>query len=342
MQADRGTYRSIIISRTDSIGDVVLTLPMAAVLKAKYPDCKITFLGRKYTQPIVDLCQSVDAFLDWDAVKELEADEQKKAFSNVDADVIIHVFPVKEIAELAKKVSIPLRVGTSHRLYHLTSCNKLINLGRKNSDLHEAQLNLKLLKPLAIDSDQDKDTISELYGYKQPGFVSSTIRELVDPNRFNLILHPKSKGSAREWGLDNYSKLIEALSVDKFKIFVTGTSDEGEMLKELVKQHNYITDLTGKLDLEELISFINLADGLVAASTGPLHIASSLGKHALGIYAPMRPIHPGRWAPLGEKAKVFVADKVCDDCRKLESCNCMLNILPSELSEYLLSIASTK
>ena len=342
MRTDRDAYRNIIISRTDSIGDVVLTLPMAACIKAQYPDCQVSFLGRKYTQPVVEQCISIDKFLDWDSIVKLRLDEQKEALAQEKADVIIHVFPEKEIAELAKKVSIPLRVGTSHRLYHLTTCNKLINLGRKNSDLHEAQLNIKLLKPLGIDSNLEKESIPNLYNLKEPGFVNSSIREAIDTARFNLILHPKSKGSAREWGLDNYSKLIEMLSVDDFKIFVTGTAEEGEMLNELVNRHNYITDLTGKLSLDELISFINLADGLVAASTGPLHIASALGKHAMGIYSPMRPIHPVRWAPLGENAKVFVAEKVCEDCRKMDSCACMTGILPSEVNEYLLSIASSK
>ncbi len=37
---------NIIISRTDSIGDVVLTLPVAAVLKKYFPEIKIGFMGK--------------------------------------------------------------------------------------------------------------------------------------------------------------------------------------------------------------------------------------------------------------------------------------------------------
>ena len=37
----------IILSRTDSIGDVVLTLPMAAALKQSFPGCTVVFLGPK-------------------------------------------------------------------------------------------------------------------------------------------------------------------------------------------------------------------------------------------------------------------------------------------------------
>ena len=36
--------KKIIISRTDAIGDVILTLPICGILKMYYPDCKIVFL----------------------------------------------------------------------------------------------------------------------------------------------------------------------------------------------------------------------------------------------------------------------------------------------------------
>jgi hypothetical protein len=41
-------------------------------------------------------------------------------------------------------------------------------------------------------------------------------------------------------------------------------------------------------------------------------------------------MHPGRWAPLGPKAKVFVLDKVCDDCKGPgHPCACIMAIKPS-------------
>lgn len=64
------------------------------------------------------------------------------------------------------------------------------------------------------------------------------------------------------------------------------------------------------MNLKQFISFIAAADGLIAASTGPLHIAAALGKVALGIYPPIKPMHPpGRWAPLGKNASYLVLEK---------------------------------
>jgi heptosyltransferase III len=62
------TPSSIIISRTDSIGDVVLTLPMCGILKEKFPSAKIIFLGKGYTEAIVNACQFVDEFMNWDLI----------------------------------------------------------------------------------------------------------------------------------------------------------------------------------------------------------------------------------------------------------------------------------
>ena len=151
-----------IISRTDSIGDVVLTLPMAGLLKQLYPDSFIYFLGQTYTQPIVECCNMVDAFLDWSKIKKESFKEQIMFFQSLLADEIIHVFPKKEIAKLAKKTKIPVRIGTKNRWYHWLYCNKLIKLSRRKSNLHEAQLNCKLLPNF---SDKEVPSLEELRSF---------------------------------------------------------------------------------------------------------------------------------------------------------------------------------
>jgi ADP-heptose:LPS heptosyltransferase len=356
--------KRIIISRTDNLGDVILTLPMAGILKQEIPGCYILFLGKKYTRPILDACTYVDEFLDWDEIKEMwDVGCEMRDNEKFQADVILHVFPVKDIQKLAKTSRIPMRIGTSHRWYSWLYCNKLVHYSRKKSDLHEAQLNLKLLEPLGITKEFTLSEIASFYGLTKltssrvdeltssstyqltsaPAhqLISSSARQLVSSQPigvFNLILHPKSKGSAREWGLDNFSRLIGLLPEDKFRIFITGTREEGALMKDFLYLHrNRVTDMTGKLSLAELLSFINSCDGLVAASTGPLHIAAALGKRAIGLYAPMRPIFPERWAPLGKNSTFLVLDKKCNACRKSGDCVCIRAIRPEEVAEKLMS-----
>ena len=329
--------QKIILSRTDSIGDVILTLPMAGILKEMFPQCKIIFLGSNYTRKVVALSDHVDEFLSWDTILKQEGTDKKiEYFKEIGADTIIHVFPNKKIAHLSKKAEIQNRIGTGGRLYHYFNCNKLVRFSRKRSDLHEAQLNLKLLQPLGWNKELSLNEIAAYYGLNKKPTLSKEFRILIDPQKTNLILHPKSKGSAREWGLDNFEKLIDLLDKKKYKIFVTGTESEGKLLREKISFTDYnCTDLSGKMSLQQLIAFIDKADGLVAASTGPLHIAAALGKLAIGIYPPIKPMHPGRWAPLGSKAKYIVRQKECNDCKNGNTCYCMAEIEPQKVLQIL-------
>lgn len=322
--------QNIILSRTDSIGDVVLTLPVAAVLKKHFPGIKIGFLGKSYTKPVITACRYVDQFID--------VNDFLHTTVNIDGkqpDAIVHLFPDVAVARRAKQLHIPLRIGTAHRLHPWFTCNRLLFFSRRKSSLHEAQLNLKMLSPLGIDDLLSMEELGTLFGMEKLQSLPAAFAVLIQPNKYNLILHPRSKGSAREWGLDNFGTLIRLLDPDRYAVFISGTKEDRETLQPLFDAAgDRVKDITGLMDLNEFIAFIAACDGLVANSTGPLHIAAALGKEAYGIYPPMRPIHPGRWAPLGAKARVFVLDKACNDCREPGAvCNCIRDIQPILVKE---------
>lgn len=336
------TPKRIIISRTDKIGDVVLTLPLAGFLKKLYPHSYIIFCGNSYTRPILETCEHIDKIVEWDKVQQYSFRKQIRFFKRLNADTIIHVYPNKKIAFYAYLCQIKNRIGTSHRWYHFLFCNKLVHLGRKNSNKHEAELNLELLKPIIHDTNlPGQEEIPLLYGMTKVAPVPERLYKIIDRTKFNLIIHPKSKGSAREWGLNNYAQLIQMLPADKINIIVAGTEFEASQMEYFLKIYEQkITNITGKVSLAEYISLINEADGLLACSTGPLHIAAALGKHALGIYAPMRPIFPQRWKPIGTRATYFVLDKECNKCKHSNHCECIENIKPEWILKKIIQIIS--
>jgi ADP-heptose:LPS heptosyltransferase len=325
--------KRLIISRTDNLGDVILTLPMLGYLKSVVPDLKIFFIGKKYTEAIINQCVFVDQFLDRD-----EIINNPHRLAAMHADTIIFVYPDKELARLAKQVEIKHRVATAHRLYNWFYCNHLVDFSRVNSTLHESQLNFKLLKPFNLNGDVDTSELIPYYGIHP---TKNDYKELLSKDHFNLIIHPKSKGSAREWPLEKYYELVQSLPSESYKIFVTGLQEEGDLIRKEKPElllHSNVTDLTGKFNLTELTSFISQADGLLACSTGVLHIAAALGIYTLGLYSPMRPIHPGRWMPVGKKTKYLVQKKECSDCRTSKECACINAITPQEIKQEFDSV----
>jgi ADP-heptose:LPS heptosyltransferase len=329
----------ILISRTDGIGDVILTLPLAGYIKKYFPYCKVGFLCSEYTAPIVCKSENIDDVLNWTEIKKKSQDEQIRAIGSYEA--ILHVFPDKCIADIAKKANVLVRIGTSHRWYHIFTCNQRVGFSRSASPYHESQLNFRLLRPFGINRLPDLEKMADWYGLKVER--RKKVEEVLDTDKISIALHPKSKGSGREWGIDNFCKLIELLDPSKYKIFLTGVQSEKEILSTILVKYSHVHDLVGVLTLDEFIEFLSGVDCLVAASTGPLHVASALGRYTIGLYPPIRPLHPGRWAPVGYNASFLVnKKKKCSLCKKNNVCQCMQSISPKDVADRIESFLIKK
>lgn len=328
--------KKVIINRTDSIGDVLLTLPICAWIREKYPRAEIIFLGRNYTRPVIESYECVDGFLDWAEMENMPRADKKTMFRELNADVIIHVFPNKEIAALAKTVRIPVRVGTSHRMYHLLTCTHRLDFTRRKSELHEAQLNHELLRPFGLEQIPSMDEIEKTTGFlKVPDVDLPDGIERIEENQRIVLLHPKSQGSAVEWPVENYIQLAEKLVDKGYWVMFTGTESEGKQFRKMLPEHTGITDTTGKLTLEQLMKLISQSDALVACSTGPFHIAGFYDIQAIGLFSPRKPIHPGRWRALGDNVTTLVFDPECPECAAGKECDCLTRVTVEQVFEQI-------
>jgi heptosyltransferase-3 len=298
---------------------------MCVWLKDHFIDAELIYLGKGYTRPVVSCFSVIDRFIDWVEIQALPNAAKIAFIRDLKADMIIHVFPNKEIASIAKKAQIPVRIGTSHRSFHLLTCNQRVRFSRKNSDLHEAQLNYELLRPLGLKQIPSLQEITEmLHAFRIPNVpLPDALNTCLDHIEKTVILHPKSQGSAVEWPISSYVSLANKLTHKGYTVFFTGTENEGLMFRNELPNHPSIIDVSGKMDLSQLIVFISRCKNLVACSTGPLHIAGFCGIRTVGIFSPRSPIHPGRWAALGRNVRILVKDEHCPECKKKRLCSCI-------------------
>ncbi len=327
----------ILICRTDNIGDTVLTLPLAGYLKSQYPGIRVDFLCRSYVADVIRSSCFVDEVITLEALTD-----PVSYFAQSGIDTIIFAFPNKVLARAAKQASIARRIGTSHRLFHWLTCNKLVRFSRVKSDLHEAQLNFSLLRPLGLSAIPDLAAIPAWYGLSANEDVE--IQALFAPHAFNLILHPKSNGHGREWPIGHYVELARLLQAADHSIhcWITGSAAEGEWIAQygdaLLRMPN-VTNICGQFNLAKLASAIARADGLIASGTGPLHVSAALGTRTLGLFPPVKPVHPGRWAPLGQQTQVLCQTACVAQspaCQAGAACACMQSITPAEVVEVVL------
>lgn len=329
--------KTILISRTDSIGDVVLTLPMCVWIKKTYPDSRIIFLGNTYTKPILECLPEIDEILEWAKLQEMPDSNKIDLLKSRKIDVCIHVFPRKEIASLARKAKIPTRVGTSHRGFHLLNCNIRLGFSRKNSDFHESQLNFELLKPFGIKTLPTLTEITEWMRSFRPveTELPKNLKEDLKKPTKKVILHPRSQGSALEWPIEKYAIVAGELLAKGYSVYYTGTEQDGVYIRSFIHHHENCRDTTGKLTLAQLVCFISKCDALVACSTGPLHLAGVLGLKTIGLFSEQRPIHPGRWKALGPDVHILVTNGKLENS-KIKSMNSIEQIESSRVIEVLI------
>ena len=293
--------QKILISRTDAIGDVSLTLPVCVALKQQFPEAELVYLCRKYTAPVVACFEPIDDMLIYEELEALSNDE--RAFKLEGFSAVLHLFPNKIVANWCKQARIPLRVGTAHRLHHWWTCNLLPWFSRKRSDLHEAQLNFYLAKAIGYPNIPNWIEIKQTSAFR----VEDSLPAEFQSHDFSkvILLHPKSNGSGVEYPIEKYAELSLLLVEKGFEVFFTGTEKEGQLFRNQIPKNSKIKDVTGLWDLKTFISIISKSKALIACSTGPYHLAGLCQIQAIGLFTNTRPIHPGRWAALGTQSKAL-------------------------------------
>lgn len=322
--------RNILIVRTDRIGDVVLSLPLARIIKEHYPKAKVTFLVRAYTKALVENNYFIDEviILKEESTKILIA-ENIKQLKRKNFDTAIIVYPTLKIALITFLSGIKYRVGSGYRLYSFLF-NKKVYEHRKDAVKHELEYNLSLLSQLGINHIGGTNNVSFDLDVNKSSLnkVESLLGSLGINNKEKfVIIHPGSGGSAVDLPVEKFIELVKMLSDKKIKIVLTGSENEKEICNQLVL-NELIFNLAGELNLEELIALISKCSLLIANSTGPIHIAAALDKYTFGFYPKVKVCSAKRWGPYTEKKFIYEPEIECNNC-SVEQCaelNCMNSI----------------
>lgn len=338
---------NLLIVRTDRIGDVVLTLPLARIIKKYYPGCRITFLVRQYTSGLVENHPYIDSVLVLkEAAGKPSVGENVKMIAAGKFDCCIVVHPTFKISLIAFLSRIRERIGTGYRWYSFLFNNKIYQ-HRKYAEKHELEFNVQLLEHLGINENVTPDSVEfDLKpGRAENEEVAGVLREENAGQSGNIIIiHPGSGGSAVDLPEEKFSELAEILSgKNNVEVFLTGNENERELCERITTSGN-IKNFAGRFTLNELTALIGLSDFFISNSTGPLHIAAALGKNVIGFYPKITACLPERWGPYSDKSVVFKPKIECSNCTReqCEKLRCMNTIEMREVVSLIESKLKNK
>lgn len=327
--------KNILIVRTDRIGDVVLTLPLAAIIKKHYTDSKITYLLNEYTKPLAENNHFIDK-----VITLLNCSGKYKILANAkylknQFDTAIIAFPSFRIALILFLAGIKIRIGTGYRWYSFLFNRKIYD-HRKTAEYHELEYNVRLLKKIGIE--EKVSFANVIFGLSVTSSVDDEVNKklknigITNDDKF-IILHPGSGGSALDLPFESMKKLSTELSLmNKFKILITGNEKEKKLCQSLVVNKNTI-NAASLFSLSEMISVINKSYLLIANSTGPIHIAAALSKQVIGFYPKVITCSEERWGPYTNNKVIFKPDERCSG-HTIQQCkeqNCMASIKVEEV-----------
>jgi ADP-heptose:LPS heptosyltransferase len=153
--------------------------------------------------------------------------------------------------------------------------------------------------------------------------------------RFKTVaIHPGMAGSALNWPEGHYIHLGRRL-VRRYNVLVTGGPGEEALVERvfqgIARQQSFTPDsptfskYVGEKGLAETIAILEQCEGVVAPSTGPMHLAVALSRLVVTIFPPIKVQSAVRWGPYGvptgtnlgiepkDRASVLVPDVNCGE-----------------------------
>jgi lipopolysaccharide heptosyltransferase II len=343
-----GRERFLVV-RTDRVGDVILSTPVLEAIKTRFPHSHLTMLVSAYAAGVVkDNPHLDDVIIDdchhrhrgmggtFKLAKEVRAK---------DFDVSILLKPTLRLAWMLLLAGIKYRIGTGYRFYQVFF-NRKVYVHRKMNLRHEAEYNLDLLVPLGIQPRKIRPRIylqaeEELFAQEMWKEFEITSEDTV------VVIHPGSGRSSLNLPTKRFAQAADRLTEEiGAKVILTGSKEE-KGLVDFIKsrmQHQ-VLDLSGRTSLRQLAAVLKRSDLVIANSTGPMHLAASVGTPTVAVFCPIFSAGPIRWGPYGEGHEVVLPPvPVCEKCRQ-ERCphyDCMEKIKADHIVSKALFLLKRK
>jgi len=115
-----------------------------------------------------------------------------------------------------------------------------------------------------------------------------------------LAVHPGVSAPARAYPLELWKQVVRDLTDNGWTVVVTGSAAERTLTAEVASaavDPATVIDRGGQDDLASLTSVLRSARVVVAANTGPAHLAAAVGTPVVSLFAPV--VDERLWAPHG-------------------------------------------
>lgn len=340
-----------LINRSDAIGDLLLTLPMARAIKDYFPDAKVFFIVSERCAPLVENHPDINGIYTFKKGRHFLNNvlKLKKIFNEVKPNYYFYVGGSSLVSLAAFLKRVKFRGGILSRFFNFFYLNHGVRQKRSFVTQHETMYNLELLYPLG---EGFKNIDPQKYGpmLNVPDeFANSSYSDFkedvkqsiggVAADKPMIFIHPGMTGHTLNWSSRNYARFIlrmEKKYSGKYLYVVSYTPGDERFLtglrSELSQKDNkqrlcdslYFFD-GSKRGLSHYMGVLKHAKLFLGPSTGTTHIANILKVKVIGIYSPIKVQSARRWGPFNRDQdflSIVTPDIVCGEVVKCAGNSC--------------------
>lgn len=296
--------RCVLVARTDSAGDVLVTGPAIRAVAAGTD--RVVMLCGPRGRAAAELLPGVDEILEWrvpwidpepPAVDRADIDDlvARIAGAGVEEAVIFTSFH-----QSALPLALALRMAGVRRISAISD------------DYPGSLLDVRHRVPLGIPEPERALSLAVAAGFAlppgddgalqlRPEHLAAAARDLpgqageppILAERGYVVVHPGASVPARACPPERCGDVVRALAAAGYRVVVTGTPAERELSAYVAGDVGL--DLGGRTTLPGLAALLERAGCLVVGNTGPAHVAAAVGTPVVSLFAPTVPF--GQWGP---------------------------------------------
>ena len=317
MDLTQKPIKSIIIARSDVMGDVILSTAIVNSLKQQYPNAKLYFLTQKVYHPLLAGIDGVS-----DCIEDPLPYHHKlsnigpllrlaKTLKTYHADLFIGLWNNPRYALISFLASIPYRVGHNYSLINRLFYNIHTTFNYLDFTKHQVEWNLACLDAIHVPINNPKTQLSRPDKADKRPYIcmhldASIRQKRIDPKRLlewvDIIVKDSDRHQISQLTLVGQEQAVQVAA----------------MINEQYAKDITIDDQTGKTSLTQLAAIVANADYYIGSDSGIGHMAAAYQTPSM-IYYLNKNQSALEWGPWLNKHQLLITQHLCPDiCRQTE------------------------
>jgi lipopolysaccharide heptosyltransferase I len=340
-------FRRILLVKPSAVGDVIHTIPILSKLRARYPNARIDWLLTPAIAELVGRHPALSNVVPFDRRglagwwrSPQHASGLAGLFHSLRSaryDLVVDLHGQFRSALFVLATGAPVRVGFDRPRKHLRNSPRNLPASaykhgwtgaRELSWLaYTHHIKLPTLDAHAVDRYL---RVGELLGFDEsppdfrfpiPAQAAKHVDELLGESgsRPIAVLFPGTQWETKHWTTAGFAAVAKHLVARGFGVVLAGSPAERVVCEQVAAGCPAALDLAGKTTLSESAALVSRAAVCVTNDSGPMHLASALGRPVVAIFGPTDPVWVG---PYGSPGSVVRTELPCSPCyfRKLSRC----------------------